>query len=726
MPESEENPKNSPKRSRPVDSTPKVTPVFFSGTARSSATSPLPHLPFDSEPPSSANMGNNPQDIVIARGGGREDDHVPQRTVSNRAGSDLDHRIFRTRGQARSRDRIKIPLTEYVKFEDRYLDAGRFTACPITAPGDPNGRNQAYQARWNHGMTDIGTVGQTDLPYLRHPEEGSYEKMLNHLVATRQLSRAADSGTPRLDLVKFDRPFDRLYFFRERRRHGSNVAFESRLRHREKLLIGWHNVEVHSVPRRFRRSLYAPLPDKWVPAPQFLCVPTPPVLAYYGRFLIPCCQRADQEDMCRLVPTVAFSEFAVLTLLSLLFAARDGFPFDTRCADRRMYQRDNEHAPRGRLLWIAPALEELIRLVGIPGILGGTMFTEADAEEVFSEMRHEKAAWWRDAPRGTGVAWFDWRTKRTVPAWESRPAQLYDWAPMTEWGEIPTDDRRRGVDPSTPREDTGWSRAVQSPHSGNRAPMLVEAPGTENTPRIQGEQAALAPPNVGTVAGSPTPVDASLIEMPFRGPFQPRRRSAVDERTGSGATHKTESPGRVTEAAAPAPATTPETVQPASDPMTQPEKAEEKAEDEITFVAETRVPRGPEVKEEVGMEAPGAPRASASKIPRSESEDQEDIQGARVMFRVLQESRRGKGMKPYSDICAALTDLYQRTFGGESDANRRRSRDAELTQLLRTQEDLIRRQRVLLSRGYSESADGSRDEGANSDGGEPSRKRPRV
>ena len=92
---------------------------------------------------------------------------------------------------------------------------------------------------------------------------------------------------PHVRDVAFPRSFDQWYFIANRARLGEDSAKESRLQWRrvDSFFHMWHNTEFFSVPSSVRRALYPGLPAGWseVEAPEYLCLPTPSVMAYISR-----------------------------------------------------------------------------------------------------------------------------------------------------------------------------------------------------------------------------------------------------------------------------------------------------------------------------------------------------------------------------------------------------------------------------------------------------------
>ena len=614
----------------------------------------------------------------------RDSAHLPQRFISERAGSGLDHRVYRTHGEARARNKASIPLGDYLRLDGRCLDPDRFRACPVRQV-NPKGRSQGqvYIDRWNHGMTELPTHGQCDLPFLRTAQESSYEGRLNHLIATRHRSRGGSNGRPRAELVAFEKPFSSLYFFQNRSRYGADMASESRIRHRDGLLFGWHNIEFHCVPRRMRGELYPSTPFGWTEAPQFLCVPTPPVAAYYGRFLIPSHPDAQgREDVVRLVSLVALSEFAVLSLFSILYTARDGFNFDTRHTDHRIYHQGQGEGPPGRLFWVSLELEDLIRQVGLPEIVEGSPFSVQDAESVLGEIRNPRVPWLRPAYKNTYVAWFDWRAKQAVPySTEAQgPAEFHTPPGRTDYGGW--DYRQQG------RADTGWARAISSSYLERSSTPVGGIYPREIPETVQAPAPVYHTPTV------PRSHSQSLEEgeMAPRPPFQPRRSRRVpstvpvvppthgDARESS----KVSSPRPEAEEARPGEGTTPPQI---TETVLEREEVQE-VRPAATGLPVTESHAIPMVGIRKTTEAEQVRSADVPTVPSTipNPDSVLPMGAAASLFGMLQDDRRRNNLVQYADVGDALGDLYRLVVWKRSVISQIRAQRDVMDEILKTEE----------------------------------------
>ena len=463
-------------------------------------------------------------------------------------GSEMDHRLSRG-GRNPGRARPPMTVDEYIR--TRTPDAARFEAIPkkrgIRTPS-PRGRVRqenrptAWNTRWLHTPHRAPALPGSDLLFVRCAGEEQYQARLLSLFG--RYCTVADPQ-PGVRLVAFPRPFDRWYSIADRVRWGDNSAKESRLRWRrvDNFFHMWHTTEFFAVPLSARGRLYPALPNGWdaIEAPQYLCVPTPSVMAYVAARWMPhgLAWTFPTPQSRRLVDAILLSEWAVLTLLYFLNTARGGLPFFTKSPDPRLALRSREkHSNRGLLFRLAPRLIQLIRSVGVDAILEGTSF-EADTAEALLDFSENLD--WSLPERSSGFVWYNWNRgcSLRMPYWDGvseQPAPWYDTLPGDEeedaqnseaviasgggWGPgVPSDGTLTGpqADPTLMAEDPA-AEAMADPTEVARVPEGVVTPledipvprrtirsDQENSPREGPVIPAAEPARAATPAPSVVP-----------------------------------------------------------------------------------------------------------------------------------------------------------------------------------------------------------------------------
>ncbi|KAI0560702.1 hypothetical protein FGB62_103g013 [Gracilaria domingensis] len=178
------------------------------------------------------------------------------------------------------------------------------------------------------------------MPWVRCPQERDYQHALAVI-----LRRIREEHGPHAELVPFPPqdhnllaliawpvPLDGFYLISERERWGDDISDEARIRAGHDVFFCWHNQEFHDLLRPKRRGLYleVPIEEKMFAVPRYLCVPTPPVAAYYTGVMLA------EGRMPFLIRTVLQVEWAVLAFFSFLYAARDGLRMQLKFYDWRL------------------------------------------------------------------------------------------------------------------------------------------------------------------------------------------------------------------------------------------------------------------------------------------------------------------------------------------------------------------------------------------------------
>lgn len=160
-----------------------------------------------------------------------------------------------------------------------------------------------------------------------------------------------------INLAAFGRPATEMHFLNDGQWYGADAATGSQIGYLcDASFANWHNTEFFDVPRSHRDSLYCGPYTGWkdVEALEYLCVPTASVYAYYGIHPIEVGNPKYHVRRAQILNTIALSEFSVMCLACLFFAARDGIWLNTRCPNERLYQSGLEGFPAGRLFSLSP------------------------------------------------------------------------------------------------------------------------------------------------------------------------------------------------------------------------------------------------------------------------------------------------------------------------------------------------------------------------------------
>ena len=240
------------------------------------------------------------------------------------------------------------------------------------------------------------------MPYVRCPEEWSYQAKLSKVVDKVVNADAKRSFPPSLEFVCFRRPFDQLYWLRRRDRWISDTLTECRLRRRGGHLVMWHNVEYHDVPPKRRNALYmdkSPILGERYDVPDGLCIPTPPVFACYSHI---CVDRLQKGVEALFIDTIGLSEWVVQVVMAFVAVAYDGVKYYARCRDSRLYHSVANDPNRGRLFRLPGDVMSLARTMGLDKMMEGCETTAVQVEELFAHV--EMIDW---EAHGCDFVWFN-------------------------------------------------------------------------------------------------------------------------------------------------------------------------------------------------------------------------------------------------------------------------------------------------------------------------------
>ncbi|PXF41837.1 hypothetical protein BWQ96_08436 [Gracilariopsis chorda] len=133
---------------------------------------------------------------------------------------------------------------------------------------------------------------------------------------------------------------------------------------------GYHLIEYFPQSTEARRQWYVQQPRWWneYEAPQWVLVPTPLVLAYFGRLT------REGSPCYHTIWSVAMCKWAVLVSMLALEAGRHDITWNLPCPETAFYS--HEFQPVGRLYRLPMQLIQLIRCLGISDIVARTGYTE--------------------------------------------------------------------------------------------------------------------------------------------------------------------------------------------------------------------------------------------------------------------------------------------------------------------------------------------------------------
>ena len=336
------------------------------------------------------------------------EDIIPE--ISEMPGDEWDHRRHRPKvafGQRTAT--FPCSLEEFLHRHSRLLQSCRFAAIPLTRPHrgskHPHDRSNAWKAHWLHRGSCFDMPSELcDVAYIRTSGEWAYQ--IDVATIRHQFLGSATVTSPSLSLVAFPRPFTGFHMF-NRQRRGDDAAFESRMRYKNSShFVTYDNVEYFAVPKRVRDELYVRVESSWKEsweAPRFLCVPTPPYMAYHSSDWLSE-QSSDRKALSKLILR---SEWTVLCFICFLDAAKYGVRFKTGCMDRRIYQEDSE-GRYGRLFHLPYVVVETIKIMGVSDILEGTCYKAEDAQRALDALKRVD---WKKLPVD-GFAFYDFTHDR--------------------------------------------------------------------------------------------------------------------------------------------------------------------------------------------------------------------------------------------------------------------------------------------------------------------------
>ena len=237
-----------------------------------------------------------------------------------------------------------------------------------------------------------------DLKFLRRTSERQYCERLGRMFQHYRVRNFSEKtpSEPDITLLCYgDSPSQGLYWFGQRTRFGSDAAQESRIRVRSLLRGGrsfmwtWNCDEFFDVPPGLRKELYPMALRTWgkYECPQYLCVPTPAVYAYYGSYVTLRAAGAFANRRAEFVHAVGLTEFAASAVLCWLLAARDGVRYECRAPDPRLFPSGLPNFPSGRLFHLSAVLISLIRSVGVEALLRGSPFLASDFDSCVASNR---------------------------------------------------------------------------------------------------------------------------------------------------------------------------------------------------------------------------------------------------------------------------------------------------------------------------------------------------
>ena len=434
--------------------------------------------------------------------------HIRQLQARGRSpGSVLDHRAGRVyHGIYRS---VNMPMSvdEFLA-TFRCPEADRFAAISDVVPTgrSRSPRADAWIARWKHSPCQERTGCPTDSPFLRVPTEAAYVRRLWEILEPHRHAVDGGDGHACMDYVAFTLPIGRLFWL-NRQRWGDFAADDARMRtRRDGSFATTFNAEYWNVPTARRRHLYPQWYPQWqvLEAPRFLCVPTPAVYYYFGRWAMP---KSDGSyaPRARIVDQIAVSEFAAMTLLLWLHTARYGVTWAAKCNDGRLFAQHYPTFPPGRLFGLQPQLWDEILRLDMPAVLEGSGFSVADVEACFAQMSRNRWLMDRD------FAFFDWSSRRIldVDARWAIHAGNYNAEVLLpselRYGDGPSVPRSvcstKRADPSFTRWDdilaNGLGRRETEPEPGPKPEGLPPFPPMDDSFRL--------PPNVSDPQGGGLP-----------------------------------------------------------------------------------------------------------------------------------------------------------------------------------------------------------------------------
>ena len=220
-----------------------------------------------------------------------------------------------------------------------------------------------------------------------------------------------------------------------------------------------------------------------------LCVPNPPVLAYYSHALL-----SKDTVAVNIVMQVVVGEWAVQVLMAFVAAPMYGVHEFARVVDPRVYPNANK--PVDPLFHLPPKVVADIRQIGLAAICEGCV---ASAESVDKLLTAMEGVAWGQVPEG--FCCYDPKTEKLELAPEedgSNVGRYEDW------------ERRFGQICREAREQAKVSSAVEAVGAQMAPP---EPPGSPKRGLVAGPQ----PAPTSTLSATPVAAIAS--------PFQPRQES---------------------------------------------------------------------------------------------------------------------------------------------------------------------------------------------------------
>ena len=310
----------------------------------------------------------------------------------DRVGSEFNHRRFRdNRGAATRVGRAAISVDEYCKYP--VFDARRFRAVSPVVGLEVDGRDgwvnnkdraETWNQRWVHSSCRVPVPIHMDLKILWRTSERQYCERLGRMFQHYRVRNFSEKtpSEPDITLLCYgDSPSQRFYWFGQRTRFGSDAAQESRIRVQSLLrgsrsfMWAWNCDEFFDVPPGLRKELYPMALRTWgkYECPQYLCVPTPAVYAYYGSYVTLRAACAFANRRAEFVRAVGLTEFAASAVLCWLLAARDGVRYERRAPDPRLFPSGFPNFPSGRLFHLS-AVDYLDPIGGSGGALARFSF----------------------------------------------------------------------------------------------------------------------------------------------------------------------------------------------------------------------------------------------------------------------------------------------------------------------------------------------------------------
>ena len=301
-----------------------------------------------------------------------------------------------------------MPLADYVsRYRLTHLDARRLEAVPEHAAEGKMNRVAVWTARWRHRNCTMLTQYAPDLVYLRHDTEREYERRLGEFLLPYRSGEGYIRVEVNTNLFLFGPSAHNMMILGAF--YGDNASTETRIRLRDNgFLISDTALEFHHMRNRDRRDLFPQVHRGWrtIEAPRYLCVPTPPSLAYYGSWWINAAKDAAGECRRQTIMAVAITEFVAMAFIRWLQYAAFGVLFEAGTADAWLLPQDGY--PVGRLMRLSPVLWARILDLDWHQVLAGTPFSPAEARECYYQMARNRWLIDRD------YAIFDWILKRIV------------------------------------------------------------------------------------------------------------------------------------------------------------------------------------------------------------------------------------------------------------------------------------------------------------------------